>query len=85
MKNIKEIKTAIRNLLTWRSWPAPKQKNFLLNVFWGLVIAIVIQFAQFTGIVQGMLDKVYDSLVVKDFKSQTLKKNLFPIKSVCSF
>ncbi len=74
MKSIQEIKTALCNLFRWRSWPAAKQKKFLWNVFWGLMIAIVIQCVQCTGIVQGMLDKVYDSLVVKDFKSQNPKK-----------
>lgn len=74
MKSIKKMKMTFGNLLRWRHWPSVKKKNFLLNVFWGLVIAIVIQFVQGTGIVQGMLDKAYDSHVVKDFKSANDKK-----------
>ncbi len=47
-----------------------------MNVFWGVLIAILLQFASYTGFGQEMLNKTYDILVKEDFtRSLIIKGN----------
>lgn len=70
---LNNFKTWCGNCFKWSRWNHHQRRHFLLNVFWGVVIAILLHFAHHTGMGQSILNNAYDSLVVKDFKKSFLE------------
>jgi CHASE2 domain-containing sensor protein len=53
----------------WLDWISRKRNRFLLNLFWGFLIAVALHFASYTGFGQQMLNDTYDFLVTRDMLS----------------
>jgi CHASE2 domain-containing sensor protein len=58
----------------WSSWSPRKRTHFGLNIFWGVLIAVVIHYVPYAGFGQTMVNAAYDYLVAEDF-AQAVKKS----------
>ncbi len=70
------------DFFSWKRWSSRQRFNFALNVFWGIVVVIVLHFAQYTSIGQTAINDAYDFLVMKDFQqaiARSTEKNISPI------
>jgi CHASE2 domain-containing sensor protein len=63
-----------RDFFAWSSWSPRKRTHFGLNIFWGVLIAVVIHYIPYTGFGQTMVNAAYDYLVAEDF-AQAVKKS----------
>jgi len=64
---------SLRNFFDWRCWPSEKRRHFLLNLLWGVAIAVALHLISYTGLGQQILDETYDFLVKTDFRRAVIQ------------
>lgn len=67
------MKKICRNNVICRWWNGlsnHQKRHFNLNIFWGVLIAVLLHISSYTGYGQGLLNKVYDALVELEFERE---------------
>jgi CHASE2 domain-containing sensor protein len=64
----------------WKNWQEEHKQIFFRHIFWGIIITVFMQFSYVTGFGQDLLNKTYDSMLMRFFikhvQKPTIPKNI---------
>lgn len=63
------------NFISWANWSRHQKIHFLMNIFWGGMIALLLHFCHHTAPGRSVLNSVYDFLVMEDYVEATIKSS----------